>query len=113
MQRTRQCAEPRLAGRQVPLCPRWPLPRPCCPESRLNTSLPCKAGPNHLLHKPCEPLPTAIRSLRPGQSNVPGRKHDPEPGCQIMWMGYDLLAKATLGHQTCLAAHQDVLRDKG
>ncbi len=27
------------------------------------------------------------------------RKHDPEPGNQIMWHGYDTLTKATLGHR--------------
>ena len=27
------------------------------------------------------------------------RKHDPEPGHQLMWHGYDTLPKATLGHQ--------------
>ena len=27
------------------------------------------------------------------------RKHDPEPGHQLMWHGYDTLTKATLGHQ--------------
>jgi hypothetical protein len=28
-----------------------------------------------------------------------GRKHDPDPGNQIMWHGYDTLTKATLGHR--------------
>lgn len=28
-----------------------------------------------------------------------GRKHDPEPGHQLMWHGYDVLNKATLGHR--------------
>lgn len=32
-----------------------------------------------------------------------GRKHDPEPGDQIMWHGYDTLIKATLGHRIALA----------
>ena len=32
-----------------------------------------------------------------------GRKHDPEPGDQIMWDGYDRLIPATLGHQIALA----------
>ena len=27
-----------------------------------------------------------------------GRKHDPEPGHQIMWQGYAKLTTATLGH---------------
>ena len=27
------------------------------------------------------------------------RKHDPEPGSQLMWHGYDTLTKATLAHQ--------------
>ena len=27
------------------------------------------------------------------------RKHDPDPGNQIMWHGYDTLSKATLGHR--------------
>ena len=27
------------------------------------------------------------------------RKHDPEPGHQLIWYGYDTLTKATLGHQ--------------
>ena len=27
------------------------------------------------------------------------RKHDPEPGNQLMWHGYDTLTKATLGHR--------------
>ncbi len=27
------------------------------------------------------------------------RKHDPEPGSQLMWHGFDTLTKATLGHQ--------------
>ena len=34
------------------------------------------------------------------------RKHDPEPGDQIMWRGYDRLSSATLGHQTALEAYQ-------
>ena len=28
-----------------------------------------------------------------------GRKHDPEPGNQIMWQGYSMLTKATIGHR--------------
>ena len=30
------------------------------------------------------------------------RKHDPEPGHQIMWQGYEKLTIATLGHQVAL-----------
>ena len=54
MQRTRQRVEQCLARRQVPLCPPWPLPRPCCSGSRLNTSLPCNLSPNRPLYKSCE-----------------------------------------------------------
>ena len=32
------------------------------------------------------------------------RKHDPEPGNQIMWHGYDMLSKATLGHRIAIEA---------
>ena len=27
------------------------------------------------------------------------RKHDPDPGNQIMWRGYERLSAATLGHR--------------
>ena len=27
------------------------------------------------------------------------RKHDPDPGHQLMWHGYDTLTEATLGHR--------------
>ena len=71
MQRTCQRVEQCLARRQVPLCPPWPLPRPCRSGSRLNTSLPCDWSPNRLLYKPCEQRSTEIRSLSPRQRNVP------------------------------------------
>lgn len=32
------------------------------------------------------------------------RKHDPEPGNQVMWHGYDMLSKATLGHTVAIEA---------
>ena len=35
-----------------------------------------------------------------------GRKHDPEPGHQLIWHGYDTLTKATLGHRTALKKAQ-------
>ena len=34
------------------------------------------------------------------------RKHDPEPGDQIMWHGYDRLSNATLGHRTAIEAYR-------
>ena len=41
-----------------------------------------------------------------------GRKHDPEPGDQIMWRGHDMLSRATLGHRTAIEAYQiDVTQD--
>jgi len=35
------------------------------------------------------------------------RRHDPEPGHQIMWHGYDTLTKATLGHKIAIERAQE------
>ena len=34
------------------------------------------------------------------------RTHDPEPGDQIMWHGYDRLSNATLGHRTAIEVYR-------
>lgn len=34
------------------------------------------------------------------------RKHDPDPGDEIMWRDYDRLSSAALGHRTALEAYQ-------
>ncbi len=51
---------------------------------------------------PPEHLGDAVRLV----ANLGGhrhRKHDPSPGNQIMWQGYDTLSKATLGHRIGVA----------
>ena len=45
-----------------------------------------------------ERLGTAVR-LVAHLGGYRDHKHDPEPGHQIMWHGYDTLAKSTLGHR--------------
>ena len=40
-----------------------------------------------------------------------GRKHDPEPGDQLMWKGYDTLTKSTLGHRLAVKEAQRQARE--
>ena len=40
------------------------------------------------------------------------RKHDPDPGHQIMWHGYDTLTKATLGHQIARERYLEAAADR-
>ena len=54
---------------------------------------------------PPDDLGTAI-ALVANFGGYSARKHDPDPGDQIMWHGYDRLSNATLGHRTAIEAYR-------